>query len=175
VKNEDALNAHEEVLNVLHYDCMTEEELQAALWRQVVDVAYSIVAYQLSDPRDDEPIDLKAIVEEWRERQASCMSHDEWVGAQETSIREEFPFGICPCDDHTQAIEVDVEELQMHAHEAWETLLETVMRGIRQIREDGPTGDALRRQVAEEHGVPLWCPLCGEPAEDVFSEGDPLE
>jgi hypothetical protein len=90
VKNEDVLNAYEEMLNVLHYDCTTEEELQAALWRQVVDVAYSIVAYQLSDPRDDEPINLEAIVKEWRERQASRQPYYECEGAQEVSIHDQF-------------------------------------------------------------------------------------
>jgi hypothetical protein len=154
------------------------EDMDAETWQHVVGMARTIMEIQLSDPNDDELINLEAIVEEWQERQASRLPHEEWVNAQETSIREEFPFGLCPrggtgVDDHAgQAIEVDMEVLQEYAHEAWETLLEMAMRGIRQIRENGPTGDALRRQVAREHGIPLWCSVCNEPAEDIFSEGN---
>jgi hypothetical protein len=119
---------------------------------------------------------LRRMTTTFGEKVAHLAGQDLW---REASIRDQFGFcprgGTQPGDHVSQAIEVDIEELQMHAHEAWETLLKTTMTSVRHIHDEGPAGDALRRRVAEEHGVPLWCPLCGEPAEDVFSEGDPLE
>lgn len=112
----------------------------------------------------DETVTVAQLVEEFEERMASRMTPEEDEGAQEVSIAMQFPWGFCPvCGE---PVKVDMEGLQEHAHEAWETVLEGALAKAHAIR--GGANDDDLWGIAAQQGVPLWCVQCEEPIEDLW-------
>lgn len=70
-------------------------------------------------------------------------------------------FGFCLyCESR---IEIDFEELQRFAGEAWEQVVELVCMKV----SDCATYEE-KWAIAIQNGLPLWCEECGEPIDDLL-------